>query len=76
MVINVNNFFIELVEREIHCYLQVMLFLFMALFVIDLDERIIKHDSELQFTLKSVFKKLDILSIVSTQNIIFCKKIL
>lgn len=48
----------------------------MALFVIDLDERIIKHDSELQFTLKSVFKKLDILSIVSTQNIIFCKKIL
>lgn len=75
-MINVNNFFIELVEREIHCYLQVMLFLFMALFVIDLDERIIKHDSELQFTLKSVFKKLDILSIVSTQNIIFCKKIL
>lgn len=75
-MINVNNFFIELVEREIHCYLQVMLFLFMALFMIDLDERIIKHDSELQFTLKSVFKKLDILSIVSTQNIIFCKKIL
>lgn len=61
-------------EKEKHHQLWVIFLSFKSLFVIDVEENIIKKDSDLSFTLKVYLKNSDpILLFINKQTIIFCK---